>query len=125
MSGQATIDERTYVEPLYFGCWRQIGHGFHRVGGEHVFGKHTPWGYGVEDLTPKTCSCQGQSALWQKGGWTALAVHDYTVDHRGNSKSVFCFPELIATIDAAWQRARETFPEIVARLDRANGDRDV
>lgn len=115
------------VEPVYFGCWGGIGHYFRGVGGtdvEYERGRGgtaavhrrppTPWGYGVENLAPHS-TVQGAALLHHKDGWTALAIDDFTVDHRGNSKSVFCFPEIL-DFDQASAKARELFPRIAKRL---------
>lgn len=104
--------------PLYFGCWRDLGHNFHTADGRSAVyrsGPPTPWGYGVEKLPPQASKAQGDAAVHHKDGWTALAIHDYTVDSRGNSKSVFCFPEVLG-FDDAWAAAREHFPTIATRV---------
>jgi hypothetical protein len=105
-------------EAFYFGCWRQAGHYFWSPGmvDRHCIpGPPTPWGYGVESLTPTTTNQQGAAALHHRAGWTALAVHDYTVDRRGNSKSVFCFKGEL-TFEQAVGKAHQLFPGVMARL---------
>lgn len=104
--------------PLYFGCFYGVGHGFHHRNGMSATYKTdtpTPWGYGVEALAPGRS--QGSAALHHKGGWTALAVDDFTVDRRPNSKSVFLFPEVLGFDDAV-AAAREHFPDIAKRVGR-------
>ena len=117
---QGNDDYPTVTEALYFGCWDQIGHGFHLPSGATARGAGgrldvTPWGWGVERLTPATDERQGHASLHHKDGWTALACQDRTVDHRGNSKSVFCF-DAVLTVEEAVQLARHHFPKIVRRV---------
>ena len=120
---------------LYFGCWNSVGHFFYDVHGKdagqkphpnqegvapgrvRVTAVPTPWGYGVEKLAPnhRPPGGQGDALLHHKDGWTALAVDDFTIDSRGNSKSVFCFDEIL-TFDEAVQRALDEFPAIVRRI---------
>lgn len=106
------------AQPVYFGCWGRTGHGFYEVDGRTATYKSpppTPWGYGVENLTPKASSKQGAARLVHQDGWTALAAHDYTIDGRPGSKSVFCFPELLGA-DEAVATAAEHFPQVVKRV---------
>lgn len=106
---------------VYFGCWSSVGHFYVKPNGRSVRNARgdatdiTPWGYGVEKLTPEDNRAQGAGALHHKSGWTALAVNDYTVDSRGNSKSVFCFRQLL-DFDAALSEAEHVFPSIVKRV---------
>lgn len=120
-----TSRETARTVPLYFGCWDGVGHGFHYTSGRSAdyrspdgrlaFDKPpTPWGYGVERLSPHG-SEQGVGLLHHKDGWTALAVDDFTVDSRGNSKSVFCEPAIL-TWEEAIAAAREHFPRIAQRV---------
>lgn len=105
------------IEMFYFGCWHGIGHYFHTPDGGSAEGKGgppTPWGYGVEKLAPHTMT-QGTAALHHKDGWTALAVDDFTVDSRGNSKSVFCF-HTILPLDKAIEYAEVYFRPIMERI---------
>lgn len=121
--------EPALVAPVYFGCWNSTGHGFHladgtdpgyergRGGADSIHRQEpSPWGphCTVEKLAPHTM-VQGTAALHHKDGWTALAIDDFTIDHRGNSKSVFCFPEIL-DFEQASAKARELFPHITQRL---------
>lgn len=104
---------------VYFGCIGRVGHYFTLPNGtspkydkpEDV----VPWGYGVEKLTPTADKTQGAAAIHHKDGWTALAVHDYTVDSRGNSKSVFCFNADLSADELLFSVV-EFFPKIEARV---------
>ncbi len=124
-------DDRGSI-PLYFGCWDQVGHGFHRVNGLnanrgpqpvprpkvgevfHLAGPPTPWGLEVERLPPDSRR-QGAAMLHHRDGWTALAVDDYTVDSRPGSKSVFCFPSILSPEEAI-EAAVEHFPRLAKRV---------
>lgn len=109
-------------QAIYFGCWATEGHFFCDPQGRSVrhADKVVPWGYGVESLPPKADTRQGKAALHHRDGWTALAAHDYTVDNRGGSKSVFCFPADL-DLDEVLFSIGKFFPHIAARV----GDFDV
>lgn len=116
----STVESSTPVEGgIYFGCWDREGHGFHLPNGRSATYRRSedvvPWGYNVERLPPKSIERQGAAALHHKDGWTALAVHDYSVDRRPGSKSVFCFP-VVLTFEEALYEAGRTFSEIIARV---------
>ena len=115
--------EADVPEAYYFGCWRSVGHAFYAPDMGYVpLQPPSPWGWDVEYLTSTLDKTQGVAALRHKDGWTALAVHDYTIDHRGNSKSVFVFAEQL-TYTEALMLARNLFPAICDRLDAAGGIR--
>lgn len=112
--------------PLFFGCMRPIngyGHGHYLFGpdGRSLYGRgplRQPWGDRIDGtLTPKTTTAQGAAALYHKDGWTALAIHDYTGDHRPGSNSVFFFPTDL-TFHAALAAAEEHFPDLARRIGR-------
>ena len=124
MASMRQTREQRQAEPvgdfLYFGCWDSVGHGYHRPDGSTPWHNRgdatdvTPWGWGVEKLSPHTMT-QGLAALHQLDGWTALAVDDFTVDGRGNSKSVFLFHDTL-DFDQALFWAAEKFPRIFKRV---------
>jgi hypothetical protein len=58
---------------------------------------------------------QGNAVVLYLNGWTALLVHDRTVDDRPNSKSAFLFPAEL-DFDAALAEAERLFPFIVKRV---------
>lgn len=108
------------ITSLYFGCFYSTGHGFHLPSGDSATYKSrppTPWGYGVESLPPDTDRRQGAAALHHMEGWTALAVHDYTVDDRPGSKSVFCFDGDLDFAEAL-DEAMLHFPKILSRVGK-------
>jgi len=121
-------------EAYYFGCWKRAGHFFFlpHMRAAPVFEwdqwfAPTPWGSKVDGhLTPGkrdhggrlaalNRGDQGAAALHHKDGWTALAVHDFTVDSRGGSNSVFFFNDTL-DFDEAVAAATGHFPEVVARI---------
>src|SRR3954464_1419685 len=98
------------MKAYYFGCWNSVGHYTHDPKGKHVYSKRgggfypddQPWEKIDGMLTPgqrndqgrlvydaMSKEHQGEAALHHKDGWTALAIHDFTVDSRPNSNSVF------------------------------------
>lgn len=104
---------------LFFGCWQRAGHYHWSTEGRWAKSDErtlTPWGLSVDGkLTPKATRAQGDAALHYKDGWTAVAIHDYTVDKRPGSNSVFLFPAEL-DFDQALATATEHFPTIVARI---------
>lgn len=61
---------------------------------------------------------QGKAAIHHKDGWTALAIHDFTVDSRPNSNSVFLFKDAL-DFQGIVLAAREAFPKIMRRIEGA------
>lgn len=113
------------MSAYYFGCWQQVGHAFFAPGMLTVSPRDVaiPWdSYGIDG---KLCppgrgrgaanQQEGVAALHHKDGWTALAFWDRTVDTRGGSNSAFLL-EGEHDYTAALALARETFPEVFARL---------
>jgi len=92
----------------YFGCKDEPGHYMHtpdlKVDWEFMRGN--PWGNEIDD---------GFKGLAYKGGWTALAMPDYTVDSRPGSNSVF-LAEGIFYEKEMIEIAYHYFPEIARRL---------
>lgn len=110
------------VEPLYFGCWHTPGHHFWRVTMRKVWGSHretfalTPWAERVDGgLTPRRSAVQGTAALHHSDGWTALSIHDYTVDSRPGSHSTFLMPGML-TFVGMLSAAHHHFPTVVDRI---------
>jgi len=66
-------------------------------------------------LTPRRDRGQGAAALHYRGDWTALAIHDYTVDHRGGSHSTFVMPGALS-FEAMLAAAHHHFPSVVDRI---------
>lgn len=114
------------MKVLYFGCWGRVGHHLWTPQREmlryhdRLPSDRTPWdgqldgGLPPRPDGPHSEAPNGQAALHQKDGWTALAFWDNSVDTRGNSHSTFLF-EGTCDFDAALASAREQFPTIFAR----------
>lgn len=114
---------------LYFGCahgvWdRDVGHFFYSEDGRRVglsSPEALPWKKVDGALAPRVGRSekpQGVAAIHHKDGWTALSFWDRTGDERGNSSSTF-FIEGEAPFEVALGIARERFPRLFARFDRA------
>jgi hypothetical protein len=93
---------------IHFGCWDRVGHFFHDTNGRSLgldaIRLGLPWDRVDGCLTPgrrdrrgrldheaMSMSQQGKASIHHKDGWTALAVHDFTVDSRPGSNTVFFF----------------------------------
>lgn len=93
---------------IYFGCLGGVGHFYYDIAGrslgirskelglpwERVDGALTPGKRdrrGRLDYHAQDATHQGEAAIHHKDGWTALAIHDFTVDSRPGSNSVFFF----------------------------------
>jgi hypothetical protein len=107
---------------IYFGCERPgvKGHYYWLPGMKMADGgldgaRLSPFGEVDGRLTPPATTTQGAAALHHCGGWTALAIHDYSVDRRPGSNSVFLFYATLA-FDEAVAAAREAFPDVVSRI---------
>jgi len=102
---------------FYFGCWNGLrGHYLHKARGFEVSIERTPWGRSIDGmLAPAGPRVQGLATLAHKGGWTALAFWDNTVDQRPGSNSAFLV-EGIKTFDEMVAMAKETFPEVWGRF---------
>lgn len=108
------------MKVIYFGCWRATGHYYwdpapSRYGRKISKPDDCPWEHVDAALTPKSSTAHGAAALHHQGGWTALAMHDYSVDTRGNSNSVFLFDALL-TYQEACEEAMRAFPEVFERI---------
>jgi len=92
----------------YFGCVGQAGHYMHDVNMRHdwKFMESNPW-YPHLDGAFK--------GLQHKEGWTALAMHDFTVDSRPGSNSIF-LAEGTFTREEMIVIAYNNFPTIAKRV---------
>lgn len=113
------------MKVYFFGVWdARKGHFLVDTTGRTVHDERhaTPWeshdavlcpGYrGQYDNGPEV---QGAAALHHRGGWTALAFWDRSVDTRGGCNSVF-FAEGTYGPEAMVEIARAAFPRIWARF---------
>jgi hypothetical protein len=103
------------VERLYyFGCWDGPGHYLHAPGGREV---RTAGPFSPPMLDDKF-TLPGAVCLVHTLGWTILAIQDFTIDQRPGSNAAFLSFGCL-TADEVWTLARQLFPAIVARLERA------
>lgn len=104
---------------IYFGCWGGPGH-YPWGPGQRSLPLSTlerlPWGYGVDSgLCPKKDETQGRALLHHKGGWTALAFWDRSVDTRPGSNSAF-LADGDFNFDAMVEKAKASFPQVWERF---------
>jgi hypothetical protein len=112
---------------VFFGCWRVVGHHLYLPSGRHP-DRHDPrfptyYAAGPFQsldgrLTPRDTHKQSTAAIHHRDGWTAIGIHDYTVDTRGGANSVFVMDSDLS-FDRALSYARESFPSIVERISNA------
>lgn len=108
---------------VYFGCKRQVGHYLWLPNGRQpdrddaVLGHNSAGPFRRLDgtLTPRDTTSQSAAAIHHRDGWTALAMHDYTVDSRGASNSVFVMDSDVS-FESAWFYAQQSFPDVVKRI---------
>jgi len=99
---------------LYFGCLGQIGHHLHAKPSRRLRYESTPWGETLDmGLFPER-STHGILYTAKKGGWTAIAAWDNSVDTRPGSHSAFLVAADIST-EELLRRAREQWPEVFSR----------
>jgi hypothetical protein len=112
---------------VFFGCWRDVGHFLHLPGGRHpkrddprfpTYYSAGPFKSLDGWLTPSNTKKQSTAAVHHRDGWTAIGIHDYTVDKRGGANSVFVMDSDLS-FDRALTYAREFFPAIVERISSA------
>ena len=112
------------MKVYYFGCWGETGPSLCSPGQHKVHSERhaTPWEShdavlcpGYVRLYENGPQIEGEAALHHKGGWTALAFWDRSVDKRGGCNSVF-FAEGTYGPAAVLEIAREHFPEVWVRF---------
>lgn len=112
-------------QPLYLGCIDRAGHYLWSTKGEMLlatseeFARRTlPWERIDGALTPKSSARQSGAMLHQAEGWTALSMHDYSIDRRPGSNATFLLPGTL-TFAEALDAARAAFPHVVERIEAA------
>lgn len=119
------------MEVVHFGCWpgHGAGHFFHDTTGktlglyanevglpwEQVDGRLTPGrrdSRGQHTYEAMSQPMQGRAALHHLDGWTALAIHDFTIDSRPGSNTVLFFHALLDK-EQALAAAHEHFPIVM------------
>jgi hypothetical protein len=114
---------------VFFGCWdAHLGHflwlpngkqpDYRDDSGTFGYNRAGPFERIDGQLPPKSTTAQSAALLHHRDGWTALAMHDYSQDKRGNSNANFIF-DADLDFDAALAAARERFPAITARIEVA------
>lgn len=119
--GHVVVNSEHPTEGYYFGCWHGAGHYLHDLRGSsrRVNYEQIPWGTSIDGtLTPVGTTKQSKAALWHKSGWTALSMHDYSVDTRGNSNAAFLF-HAVLDAEQVLALARQYWPTIVTRIEAA------
>lgn len=108
---------------VYFGCWGDVGHYLwfpnhrHPERDDPRFERNAAGPFPRLDgrLTPRDDTRQSAAAIHHRDGWTALAMHDYTVDKRGGSNSVFVMDSDVS-YEGALVYIAEAFPTVYGRI---------
>lgn len=116
------------MRPCYFfGCGNRIGHYLHEPGGKPV---HSAGPFWWMELYGAFCpgrerprhgprpEVQSACKVTHVQGWTVLASWDRSVDERGTSNGAF-LAEGTYGFEGMIALAREHFPQIVERVERA------
>jgi len=110
-------------EALYFGAAGSVGHYLWAPTGEKLYGwlpssYGLPWDHIDGPLLPRTSAQQGHGLMHREQDWTALSIHDYTVDHRPGSHATFflnrdviSFAEAVGAL-CAWPFLASVFDRI-------------
>lgn len=110
------VDVVAYERALFFGCWGGIGHYLRDPRGEMSFKPH-PWSDGIDArLTPPLDKRHGADAMHHREGWTAWAMWDYSLDHRGGSNAVFLAPGTHG-VTAMRMIAKRCFGSVLERIE--------
>jgi hypothetical protein len=88
----------TQLNQMFFGTVDHPGHYFWGPDGRMLRGWSgtplgLPWGSIDGRLTPVSDTTQGAALLHVLDGWSALSIHDYSVDKRPGSNSTFFISE--------------------------------
>lgn len=113
------MSETKPAQVLYFGCIGEAGHYLwnHRGRQTTDWASIQPWGEEVDGgLAPQdNGERQGEALLHHKGGWTAIAFWDRSVDSRPGSNSAFLVDREVG-FDVAVTLAKTNFPAVWARF---------
>lgn len=140
----AALSVRPTTECLYFGCigrpghylwakegdrmveaWRRETEVRHRLGG--TLDGALCWNGRKESGRDET---EGRAFLTHRGGWTALAFWDRSVDRRGACNSVFLAPgeltfeQLVRLARHHWPKVWERFTFPVVEVDERGNPKD-
>lgn len=102
---------------VFYGCIGGVGHYWWPYKERRSLYRPSslPWERVDGALTPTTTTKQGTARLHHKDGWTALAVHDYSVDRRPGSNSNF-FIHADLDLDEMLFSIVEFWPEVAGRI---------
>jgi hypothetical protein len=115
-------------EIYYFGCVGEVGHGFYGGAKGTWLDNPSPWPRVDGALTPGRRDSrgrlegkgkQGEASLHHLGGWTALAIHDFSVDSRPGSNSVFLIHDTL-DLTQALAIAGKREPAMANALDQSD-----
>lgn len=107
------------MKVLFFGCWGRIGHFLWLPNGQWPESDaFLPWKRIDGVLAPQYGGEQveGSAEIHHKGGWTALAWWDRSVDTRDGSTAVL-FAEGTYFVDEMLTLGRAHFPSVFSRFD--------
>lgn len=113
---QENTDSHDTAEGLVFmGCIGQAGHYYWTDERTRTFVNPSPWPKVDGAFTRRDDTRQGVANLHCSEGWTALAIHDYTVDARSGSNATFLCPGTHTKREME-AMAVAKFPSVAARL---------
>jgi hypothetical protein len=107
------------MDIYYFGCINRPGHYLFAPGSRRTIEPSRiglPWDWAIDSgLCPPGPEIEGHALLHHKGGWTAIAFWDRSVDPRGKCNSGF-YALGTLTFEEMVERAKANFPEVWARF---------
>jgi len=87
------LEKLKQSEGYYFGCIGRPGHYVFKKNGAKIYNRFSNWISSMDGkLTPQFGSTEGAALLHHFDGFTILAFHDYSIDKRPGSNSMFIFP---------------------------------
>lgn len=102
------------LEVLYFGCIGDVGHYLHSKRNPRIRWTETAWGDKIDTGVFPKPSTTGVLYTDRRGGWTAIAVWDNSVDRRPGSHSTFVVAADVNT-EELLRLAKEQWPEVFSR----------
>lgn len=105
-------------EVLYFGCLAQCGHHLRSRRGPDPQWNSTPWRGNIDGgiLEKTRDQSNGRAVYDNKGGWSAVAFWDNSVDTRPGSHSTFLVREILAP-EVVLELAKQQWPESLLALN--------
>lgn len=140
----AALSVRPTTECLYFGCIERPGHHLWAKEGDHMvetWRREPEVCHRLGGLDGALCwngrkesgrdETEGRAFLTHRGGWTALAFWDRSVDRRGACNSVFLAPgvltfeQLVRLARHHWPKVWERFTFPVVEVDERGNPKDL